>query len=259
MEPGLVTDLKNDAYHAMTDWLSSSQLKALLPEHYKPGGSQEALDFGTLFHTAVLEPDNLTEYLALDAEKIGLKADGTPAQNPTMTSAWKKAVAEAEADGKKVIAQADLDRALAMREAVLAHDTARQLLDAATAFEESAFWVDENGLQHKARFDGRGPGFVLDLKSTSAKPGARSLRRAVWDYGYHVSGAHYTEVANGLGLEVQTFALIFAEKVEPYRVTVAELGPDLLDEGHALRTEAIARHTDPTLDAYEGAHGFITL
>src|SRR5690606_29045840 len=111
--PGL-HDMSNEAYHALTDWASSSQLKALLPEQYKTGGSQEALDFGTLFHTAVLEPDDLAGYVALDAEKIGLKADGTPAQNPTMTQAWKRAVAEAEQDGKRVIAQADLDKALAM-------------------------------------------------------------------------------------------------------------------------------------------------
>ncbi len=258
--PGLVYDLSNDDYHAETDWLSSSQLKALLPEHYKPGGSQEALDFGTLFHTVVLEPERVDlDYVALDADRIGLKADGTPAQNPTMTAAWKKAILEVEQDGKTVVAQQDLDRARAMRDAVRDHETADQLLTAATAYEESAFWVDENGLQHKARFDGRGPGFVLDLKSTSAKPGARSLRRTVWDYGYHLSAAHYVEVANGLDLDVQTFALIFVEKVAPYRVTVAEISDVLLDEGRDLRAEAIARHTDPDLDAYEGARGFITL
>src|SRR5690348_193783 len=84
IEPGIRTDLGNDEYHALTDWLSSTQLKALLPEEYRSGGSQQALDFGSLFHVAVLEPDNLDGYVALDAATIGVKADGSPAQSPTM-------------------------------------------------------------------------------------------------------------------------------------------------------------------------------
>lgn len=257
---GVVEDLPNDEYHAEQAHLSSSRLKALLPEHFKTGGSQDALDFGTLFHTVVLEPERVElDYAALDAEKIGLKSDGTPAQNPTMTAAWKKAVAEAEQNGKTVVAKDALERAEAMRDALLAHDTASRLLDAATKREESAFWIDDDGIAHKARFDGRGPSFALDLKSTSAKPGERSLRYAVRDYGYHLSADHYLTVARGLGLDVDTFALIFVAKTEPYYVTVAELGPDLLAEGADLRAEALRRLTDPNADAYPGARGYITL
>ena len=260
IEPGLRHDLTNDDYHAVTDWFSSSQLKAALPEHYKAGGSQEALDFGTLFHTAVLEPDDLAEYVALDAEKIGLKADGTPAANPTMTSAWKRAVAEAEGDGKKVIAQADLDRALLMADAVRAHPTAAQLLfgDSGTN-EESAFAVDDEGIQHKARFDRRIPGAIVDLKSTSAKPGRHSLTRACIDYGYDLSAAHYLAVADLLGLDCPAFALVFVDKSERPRVTVAEVDGSLLARGAELRRRAIERLTNPDAPRYEGADGFLTL
>ena len=88
IEPGLRTDLSNDEYHGLTEWLSSSQLKAALPEHYtKPAGDSPALAFGTFFHSLVLEPDTVSDlYVPLDAEKIGVKADGSPAQNPTMTN-----------------------------------------------------------------------------------------------------------------------------------------------------------------------------
>lgn len=260
IEPGIRHDLANDDYHAVTDWFSSSQLKAALPEHYKPGGSTEALDFGTLFHTAVLEPEDLAAYVALDAEKIGLKADGTPAANPTMTSAWKRAVAEAESDGKKVIAQADLDHALLMADAVRAHPTAAQLLygDGGTN-EESAFAVDDDGVQHKARFDRRIPGAIVDLKSTSAKPGRHSLTRACIDYGYDLSAAHYLAVADLLGLDVPTFALVFVDKSERPRVTVAEADGSLLARGAELRRRAIERLTRPDVPRYEGAEGFLTL
>jgi hypothetical protein len=257
---GTLTDLPNDDYHADQHFLSSSRLKAYLPERYKTGGSQEALDFGTLFHTVVLEPDNLGEYVALDADKIGVKADGTPAQNPTMTAAWKRAVAEVEQDGKKVIAQQDLDRAFAMRDAVAGHDTAARLLFSEDGRSElSAFAVDEDGIRHKARFDRHIPGVIVDLKSTSGKPGRESLARAVIDYGYDLSAAHYLAVAELLGIDVQAFAFVFVAKEPPYYVTVCDLDDAFLDRGRALRAKAIRRHTDPTEPAYEGATGFLTI
>src|SRR5690349_4900182 len=115
---GLVFDMSNADYHADAA-VSSSQLKALIPEEYKVGGSQEALDFGTLFHTVVLEPDKVkTDYHLLDEMTVGVKADGTPAQSPTMTAAWKRAVAASEAEGKTVATVTDWDRACATRAAV---------------------------------------------------------------------------------------------------------------------------------------------
>ncbi|HKY57623.1 MAG TPA: PD-(D/E)XK nuclease-like domain-containing protein [Aeromicrobium sp.] len=259
MHDGLIENMSNTDYHAQTDWLSSSVLKKNLPEHYKTGGSQEALDFGTLFHTVVLEPELVAGYVALDAEKIGVKADGTPAQNPTMTAAWKKAVAEVVADGKQVVAQQDLDKAFAMRDAVKAHETAARLL-----FEEdgrnelSAFATDDAGTLHRARFDRIISGAIIDLKSTSGKPGADSITRSVIDYGYDLSAAHYLEVARMLGLDVQAFALVFVQKEEPYRVTVCDLDERFLERGRALRHLAIQRHLG-LAPAYEGESGFLTL
>jgi hypothetical protein len=258
---GILPGLPNDDYHADELFLSSSRLKRLLPERYKAGGSQEALDFGTLFHTVVLEPERVdADYIALDAEKIGLKSDGTPAQNPTMTAAWKRAVVEAQADGKTVIAQPDLDRAYAMRDAVAAHETAARLLFSEDgASEVSAFTVDEDGIRHKARFDRHIPGVIVDLKSTSGKPGRESLARAVIDYGYDLSAAHYLAVAELLDLDVQAFAFVFVSKEPPHYVTVCDLDDAFLERGRVLRTKAIRRHTDPTEPAYEGASGFLTI
>ena len=257
---GIVPGLSNEAYHADTEWLSSTALKHYLPERYSAGGSQDALDFGTLFHSVTLEPDSLADsYAVLDAEKIGVKADGTPAQNPTMTKAWKDAVAEAEAGGRTVVAQSDWDRAHAMAEAVFAHGEAADLLNQAGAAPEvSLFAEDENGVKHKARFDLLAP-VGVDLKSTSAKPGTDSLARTVIDYGYDLSAHHYREVARLAGYELDDFAFVFCSKTLPYRVTVAYLDADFMARGAALRTLAIARATDPTQPAYDGATGRVTL
>lgn len=262
IQPGIVPDLPNDAYHAITDWWSSTQLKAALPEHYKTGGSQEALDFGTLVHTVVLEPDDLGGYVVLDAHKIAgdNPKTGRPYDAPHMTARFKAAVAEAQADGHTVVAAEDWDRAHAMRDAIAKHETAARLLFSEDgASEESAFAVDANGVQHKARFDRRIPGAIIDLKTTSAQPGADSLARTVVSYGYETSAAHYLAVAELLGLDVQGFGWVFVTKTEPYRVTVADVDEAFLARGRALRDRAIRRLTDPSQPPYEGATGFLTL
>lgn len=258
-EPGLYPDLRNATYHAQTDWVSSTMLKALLPEHYRLGGNQDALDFGTLFHTVVLEPDSVDAYVALDAHEIGRKADGSPATNPTMTAAWKRAVAEVESDGRTVVSQSDLDRALSMRDAVMAHETAADLLFSNGGRSElSAFAVDSNGVQHKARFDRFIPGTIIDLKSTASKPGERSLTRTAVDYGYDLSAAHYLAVAELLGLQVDTFTLVFVGKEAPYRVTVCDLDDMFVKRGMDLRAHALERAARK-VEPYEGATGRLTL
>lgn len=261
IEPGIYPDLSNDNYHADTDYLSSSVLKAALPERYKPGGSQDALDFGTLVHTVVLEPDKLHAYTVLDAHAIAgdNPKTGKPYDAPHMTAKYKAAAAQAAADGRVVVSAEDWDRAHAMRDAIAAHDTAATLLLGDGPAEESAFWIDDNGIGHKARFDKRIPGAIVDLKSTSAKPGRDSIARAIVDYGYDLSAAHYLAVAHGLGLDVDTFALVFVAKDPPHRVTVVDLDPAFIERGRVLRALAIERHTNPAEPPYEGATGFLTL
>lgn len=259
IEPGIYS-MPNEAYHAEPDHLSSTTLKGYMPEHYSLGGSPEALAFGTFFHTVVLEPENLSEYVVLDAAKIGLKADGTPAANPTMTVAWKKAVAHAATNGQAVVSQADWDRAHRMAEAVRAHPAARELLhDGEGSYEESVFAVDESGVRHKARFDRRIAGRIIDLKSTTAKPSNYALTRATLDYGYDLSAAHYLHVAELAGLDAEEFTLVFVGKEDPFPVVVCHLSDDFIARGRTLRDLAVERATNPDAPRYFGADEALTL
>lgn len=262
IQPGVYADMPNDAYHADATYLSSTRLKGYLPERYtKPTGTA-ALDFGTLFHTTVLEPEKLGAFVVLDAHAIAGNnpKTGKPYDAPHMTARFKAAVAEAEQDGRAVVAQTDWDLAQRMADAIAAHPTARALLlDSEGACEESAFAVDENGIGHKARFDKRIPGAIVDLKTTSAKPGGDSLARAAIDFGYDLSACHYLEVAALAGLDADAFALVFVSKTDPARVTVAELDDSLLARGRVLRALAIERHVNPAAPPYEGASGYLTL
>ncbi|HWU20933.1 MAG TPA: PD-(D/E)XK nuclease-like domain-containing protein [Nocardioides sp.] len=260
IKPGLHFDLPNDDYHALTDWWSSTQLKRALPELYDEGSmSQAALDFGTLVHSVVLEPDNLSQYVAADAAVIGLKADGTKADNPTSTKAWKLFVAESESDGKVIVTQDDWERAHRMRDAILAHGEAAELLFSGDGLSEvSAFCTDEDGIQHKARFDRLVPDSVIDLKTTGSRPGEDSLTRTVIGFLYDLSASHYLDVADLLDLDVERFTWVFVGKTEPYRVTVADASKEFIERGRTLRDRALNRLCGDA-EPYEGATGRLTL
>jgi hypothetical protein len=265
---GLHADLSNAAYHAETDWLSSSMLKGLLPEHYKGGGNEDALLFGTLFHVAVLEPERLATFAddhalrVLDAAKVGVKANGEPADNPRSTKAWKEAIAEAEKAGQRVIDRsmwdAWLEQVEAMRQAVVAHDTAADLLFNREGSNELSAFAEVDGQRCRARFDRHISGAIVDLKSTTAKPGRKSLGYAIRDWLYDLSAAHYLAVAEALGIDVQAFVLVFVGKEPPHYVTVVDLSEQTIHNGRAMRQQAINRHLGLE-DAYEGAHGYLTI
>lgn len=252
LTPGLHA-MSNDDYHATTDWWSSTQLKRFLPEYTEPD-DQAALEFGSLFHTVVLEPERLQDdYLVLDPYEIGVTKDGKPSSNPLVTTAWKGALAEAAASGKTVVSPSNWDKARRMAHSVHEHhDAARLMFGAGGTYEESAFWIDDDGIRHKARFDRRLPGAIVDLKSTSTAMTDDKLAAATFDYLYHLSAAHYLTVAQGLGLGVDTFAFVFVSKHAPYHVKVVDLDVDFLARGYDKRGEALDL-------AVNGQRGFSTL
>ena len=97
-KPGIYPDMPEDQYHADTTTLSASGAKTLLGRR-PPSSDSDALMFGRLVHTVILEPDKLNTFAVLDPDEIGVKANGDKADNPTATKAWKDAVFAAKRDG----------------------------------------------------------------------------------------------------------------------------------------------------------------
>ena len=243
MKSGLYYDLDEKVYHSDPDSLSASGAKVLLGKR-PPAPDGDALLFGRLVHTVILEPHKLDTYAVLNADVIGVKADGSKADNPTATKAWKDAVFAAKRDGLTVITGQTLAKAQSLAAAVMAHPEASRLLAAATGHEVSAYAVHPSGALVRARFDLVGPGFIADIKTTrDADP--ESFGRAVHAFGYHISAAVYLDVARANGLTVDRFDLICVEK-EPtpggdYRVSAMEIHPDAIDKGRELMAEACER------------------
>lgn len=241
--PGLRYDVPEADYHGDQDSLSASGAKVLLGKR-PPSPDSDALAFGRLVHTVILEPHRLDTYAVLDPTIIGVKVDGSPADNPTATKAWKDAVFKAERDGLTVVGPRVLAHANAMADAIRKHPEAGRLLAQATGHEVSAYAEHPSGVLVRARFDLVGPGFIGDIK-TCRDADPDSFGRVVHALGYHISAANYIDVARANGLTVDRFDLICVEK-EPtpggdYRVSVLELHPDAIEKGRELMAEACAR------------------
>lgn len=248
MTPGIYTDLSNLAYHAETDWVSSSQLKRLLPEQYGPEPtSRKALWFGSAFHSTVLggpsEPILLGGF-------------------PTWESkAAKEYAAEAEAHGQIPVLMRDMDTINAMADAVKSHSKASALIYGTDGQSEVSVFAEVDSVPMKARFDRLlSDGTAVDVKTTSEKPNPGDLARAVVRWGYELSASHYLEVAAAAGIDVHTFALVFVGKESPHHVTVAYLDEAFLERGQALRDLALQRLVHPSMtDSYPGESEPLTL
>jgi hypothetical protein len=239
----MIRDLDENAYHADTETLSASGAKVLLGKR-APAPDSDALMFGRLVHTVILEPHKLDTYAVLNPAVVGVKADGSPAENPTATKAWKDAVLKAKRDGLTVIGPATLAKAQAMAAAVQKHPEAARLLAAATDHEISAYAEHPSGARVRARFDLVGPGFIADIK-TCRDADPENFGWIVHALMYHVSAANYIDIARANGHPVDRFDLICVEK-DPtpggdYRVAVLELHPDAIDRGRELMALACDR------------------
>ena len=240
---GLVRSRPELDYHADVETLSASGAKVLLGKR-PPAPDGEALAFGRLVHVVILEPHRLDEYAVLDPEPIGVKVDGSKADNPANTKAWKDAVFNAKRDGLTIVSPQTLAKAEAMAAAVQKHPEAGRLLAMATEHEVSAYADHPSGARVRARFDLLGPNFIGDIK-TCRDADPEKFGRVVNALMYHVSAANYIDIARANGLAVERYDLICVEK-DPtpggeYRVAVNEIHADAIEKGRELMAEACAR------------------
>lgn len=238
LPPGLVHGMPAEKYHAMPG-VSNSMLSALArspahcwalhldPERPAPAAPTAAMQFGTLAHSFVLEPDTTHRYAMKPPGHDGRTKEG---------KAWL-----AEHAGSIVVSADDWQDATALRAAVLAVPELQHALSRG-APEVSVFWIDERtSLACRARIDWLhtlpdGRVIVLDLK-TCPDAGPTEFGRSVWNFGYHRQAAHYTAGLQACGIEVAAF--LFAAVTNAYPFIAV---PYLLDD------EATRRGADEVRD-----------
>lgn len=222
----LVHDMPAEAYHADMA-LSKSGLDQFKksPAHYrawrdgltKPE-STPAMEFGSAFHAAVLEPSKFaSEYTVFDGDR--------------RTKAGREDYERLQATGVTVLSKDSMDTIKAMQLAVLAHPTARKILGWDIRTEVSVFdlW---NDIRVKGRIDilpeGEYAHVLCDLKTTSDASPAGFAKTAA-QLRYHVQAAWYLRFFSAR----LKFIFIAIEKVAPYEVGVYELDTAAIAAGEA--------------------------
>ena len=242
MQPQIVYDMTNEAYHAHPA-ASVSGLKHFVrsPAHYMAYRAQQikdtpALRFGRILHRYVLEPDACALVLAPTLDRR--TKDGK--------LAWELAQQDACESGAEMVKADEADTLAAMRDAVYTHPAARKLLFAEGEAEVSVFWADrESGEACKCRPDFlRADRIIVDLKSAEdASPDGFS--RACAKYGYAMQAAMYSDgVKAALGQDVSGFVFVAVEKDPPYAVGVYVLDAESLDMGRRMYRKALMDMAD---------------
>lgn len=240
--PG-IHNLTNAEYHGNTSHISKSgmDLIAKSPAHYyaayidpdrKQRTETEAMKTGTLFHTAILEPEKMSDYAVFNDFQIITEIGGG---NPRATSRYKewKSVFMAENAGKTFISADELENVKRMAEAVQKHPAACELITDLVV-EKSIFWTDPvTGAPCKCRPDGvKSAGdIMIDLKSTEdASP--EGFAKSVWNYRYHVQAPFYMDgFEEATGIAPDWFIFIAVEKSPPYSVCVYFTPAEILELG----------------------------
>jgi len=202
-------EIARSGYHYWARFLDRDRLLSVKPT--------AAMLFGTLVHTAVLEPDELRNRYDLAPDR--------------RTKAGKALAADMEARGITPVSAADMDAALAMAGAVRSHQAAAELLRHGQA--EQSFWWDDpdTGLRCKCRPDWLNGATCVDLKTTTdASPAGFAKSCAA--FRYHVQADHYLA-----GLPAERFVFIAVEKTYPYAVGVYQLDADAMAHGAELRRQ----------------------
>ena len=223
-------DCSNAEYHGSLTEDSHSSLDLFLEsvEQYAarrvfrtvPSPSpNEAMLFGTLFHTTVLEPHLIDEDY-IEYEKFDRR-----------TKDGKSGFADfcQRAGNRTVVTREDLDKAREMFEGVMRNPEARRLLELPGRCELAYRWTDaDSGLPLKIRMDKyNNDGTIVDLKTTD-HVSPESWSRTTHNFGYHRQAAMYID-----GIKSGKMHFIACSKTPPHECVVYDLGFNTLNLGRS--------------------------
>jgi len=224
-------DIPNTLYHQL-DGISGSGLSILAEsnKHFDNRrlfnlGEAPALNFGSLFHCACLEPDSVEDRYTVEP-----KFD-----NRSLKGKVHKLEFMSENSHKIVMSKADMAKAKAMARNV--HAVYGDVLDA--CIKECSWFVEVDGLILKSRPDcyDQVTGHDIDLKAISLgiKPFSNlTLEHHIKKFNYHLSAALRMIVRQELGQVVGNSYLLFCDTGPGNRVRLIQIAPEWLAEAETV-------------------------
>jgi hypothetical protein len=256
IESGIYTNLSNEEYHS-DPAISRSGIKIFNEcpfkywAHYlnpaRPAKkTSDVMEFGSAFHTYVLEPDLLPKLYILEPEipklpKVGLKRDlgaieyekqKAARESQSLSNRIMMERFEYEMENKIIIKQKDFETMMAMKNALMKDKEAWDLIQGAK-FEHSYFWMDEHsGLMCKARPDILHHHCIVDLK-TCESADSHTYKYTMAKEGYHIQGAIIREgVKQITGNDISTVININIEKKYPHAIGIKIISQSALEAGY---------------------------
>lgn len=254
----------HDYFKGNQNYTSASQLKRLLNkgnlhfEKYLNYGDKptEALFFGNVVHTMILEPDEFEQrYIVFNDDDIisSLKKEYT---KPKASKEYKDALkaqqesfnkegafmvsdllakGEANPKGKIVIPQDWFKTAQQMHESIQKVPIAMQIING--SHKEKAYFSEINGIKVKSKIDIINEYSFSDLKTISDVPTHQNVNKAIWNYDYDLSMAVYA-VQTGC----PNASFIFVEKTFPFTVGVYQITEETMERGLNKLETALGRY-----------------
>jgi hypothetical protein len=239
-----VWECSSTEYHADTESVSRSELEIFINseerfyEEVVQGNRRpptKALDFGSMFHDAVLG-NGTRDDLFVEIPESALSRGGSRAGE-----AWMKF--KARHRGKVLLKAEEFRLAARMLDKLHYHDMAAKILNHPRKKTEFTIrWTHGPTEQElRSRLDLYIPGALIgDLKTTkSASPDG--FRKEVLNHGYHRQAAFYRAAVEALTGKLLDFVFIAIEKASPYRVEAYQLDDDFLDLGRRDVESALLR------------------
>lgn len=247
--------MTNEAYHAHSA-ISRSTLMIFSQSPYKYWAhylnpnrpkkeSTKAMDFGSAFHTFILEADKFNDEYVIEQEyenlpRVGLLRNlGRPEYEKQKAERSKVEFINASlkeefnslAEGKTILSFGDFDQLVYMKIALQNNDEAWALIQEAS-YEQSYFWRDkESELMVKARPDILHNNIIVDLK-TCVNAASKAYQRTMLESGYHIQGAMIREGVRELtGKDIPNVINICIEKIYPFCIGIKIISEEALDEG----------------------------
>lgn len=241
-----------DREYFATEMASASGTKVLLSgtnahlahEMEHPPEETDAFALGSLVHARILQPETIEENFIVTPKIDRRTKDGK--------AAWESIQRRASLSGARIVTDEQVAEATAIAESVLAHGTARKLLDAAT-LREVAVLGPVAGHAAKAKFDavsyldGPKQAVILDVK-TAASASPKEFASACARFGYAHQAAFYRRILSHYEIGVEDFIFIVVEKTPPHLVACYRL-PDAAIEVADRRIDEVVRRW------YEVRHG----
>jgi hypothetical protein len=245
----IVMGMPDEEYHA-DDSIGSTSLKVIMSSaadfkayRSQPDKGTSAKTFGTVSHTALLEPETYSKRYVEETEYKGSRSTGEGRKQ------WDAIKKQAKEEGKIPVGFEDAQKINRIRDAASKNSYLSKILREGDP-EVSAFYTcPKTKIDYKARADLiTSDGFIWDVKTTSKPVDPDGISKTIFNEGYHFQAAHYIWVFEGVGVDITGFGWIVVSTGTPYpHIVLVKASDNLLRAGqvdHKYARETLASCTE---------------